>query len=180
LVSGLAKLIGLPPEPEPQPPAISLPASSAAKPEPAKPEPAKPEPKPAPEDPRIVELLSAAMNELPKIVGAAVVDLRTGGLLAARGAQALAQPILALLGPATADIFSHVAGLEQAFAELAPSHGDAESEAEAEQMVIMLSPELLYVFTRLEQRASEVLVVVCNDQSNLGLVLARLRGLNAR
>jgi hypothetical protein len=168
LVDGLTRLIGLPParDEQQEPPRRAIPLPSSAEPEPESAAEPEPEPEPHP-DPYIDQLISATLRELPKAVAVGVIDLERGVLLGHETIRPMPESILELLGPTTQAMFGddRLLAFERLLAPAAPS--------DLEQ-IILNSPTTQHVFTRLEHRPGKVMVVVCREQSNLGLVLAKL------
>lgn len=120
-------------------------------------------------------ILMKAMKEVPKAVAAGVVDMSTGMLLGVKTVDSHPQEVLDLVSAATKDLFEgdNVTNIEDAFKRM---RGVQTTERYFKE-IIVLSTNLVHVFSRLKSMQSIVVVVICRADTNLGLALMKTRGI---
>jgi len=113
------------------------------------------------------------MKEVPKAVAAGVVDMSTGMLLGVKTVDSHPQEVLDLVSAATKDLFEgdNVTNIEDTFKRM---RGVQTSERYFKEIIVM-STNLVHVFSRLKSMQSMVVVVVCRADTNLGLALMKVR-----
>jgi len=118
-------------------------------------------------------ILMKSMKEVPKAVAAGVVDMSTGMLLGVKTVDSHPQEVLDLVSAATKDLFEgdNVTNIEDTFKRM---RGVQTSERYFKEIIVM-STNLVHVFSRLKSMQSMVVVVVCRADTNLGLALMKVR-----
>lgn len=118
--------------------------------------------------------LTKSMKNIPLCVALGYVDMSTGMLLAIRTTDSHPQEVLDLVSAATADLFqgSNVVAIEKLFRQ---SRGLPENGAHYFQEIVVFSDNLLHVFMRCKQYTDHCVVVVCNKNANIGMVLTKSR-----
>ncbi len=123
-------------------------------------------------------IVNAAIANVPKSVASGVVDMGTGLLLGVKTTEQHPQAVLDMLAAATQDMFEgpSVISIEQAFKQIRNDSSDEHYFNE----VIVSSKNLIHVFSRLKQNPQVVISVVCSGDTNLGLVIMKLREIAAK
>jgi predicted regulator of Ras-like GTPase activity (Roadblock/LC7/MglB family) len=118
-------------------------------------------------------ILTKTMKDVPKAIAAGVVDMSTGMLLGVKTIDSHPQEVLDLVAAATKDMFEgdNVTTIENTFKR---ARGVTTSERYFREIVVT-STNLLHVFARLKSMQSVVVVVVCREDTNLGLALMKMR-----
>lgn len=118
-------------------------------------------------------ILIKTMKEVPKAIAAGVVDMSTGMLLGVKTIDSHPQEVLDLVAAATKDMFEgdNVTMIENTFKR---ARGVTTSERYFRE-IIVTSTNLLHIFARLKSMQSIVVVVICREDTNLGLALMKMR-----
>ncbi|MCB9753725.1 MAG: hypothetical protein H6713_27605 [Myxococcales bacterium] len=118
-------------------------------------------------------IMKRAMKEIPKCVAAGIVDLDSGMLLNVKTVDSHPQEVLDLVAAATKDLYEgdNVTTIEDAFKRIR----GVRSDEHYFQQILVMSRNLIHFFARLERDQGVVLVAVCRNDANLGLVLAKGR-----
>ena len=118
-------------------------------------------------------IIKRAMKEIPKCVAAGIVDLDSGMLLNVKTVDSHPQEVLDLVAAATKDLYEgdNVTTIENAFKRIR----GVRSDEHYFQQILVMSRNLIHFFARLERDQGVVLVAVCRNDANLGLVLAKGR-----
>ena len=118
-------------------------------------------------------IMKRAMKEIPKCVAAGIVDLDSGMLLNVKTVDSHPQEVLDLVAAATKDLYEgdNVTTIENAFKRIR----GVRSDEHYFQQILVMSRNLIHFFARLERDQGVVLVAVCRNDANLGLVLAKGR-----
>ncbi|EDM76633.1 hypothetical protein PPSIR1_18227 [Plesiocystis pacifica SIR-1] len=121
----------------------------------------------------VQSILTKTMNEVPKAVAAGVVDMSTGMLLGVKTVDSHPQEVLDLVSATTKDLFEgdNVTMIEDIFKR---SRGVQSNERYFKEIIVM-STNLVHLFARLASLPSVVVVVVCRNDTNLGLALMKVR-----
>ena len=116
-------------------------------------------------------IIRQAMKEIPKCVAAGLVDLDSGMLLNVKTVDSHPQEVLDLVAAATKDLYEgdNVTVIENTFKRLR----GVQSDERYFRQIVVLSRNLIHFFTRLDRMNKVVLVAVCRQDANLGLVLAK-------
>jgi len=151
-----------------------------APPPPMTPAPA-PETSSAPPEPDaaadLQRFLARVMESVPACCAAAWVDLAGRAVLQLRGPDNTGEiPGITALGEAVTELFqgSNVQRIEGLFRR---SRGLAEDERHYFQEIVIIADDCVGIFLRDQSRADRSLIVVSDRTVNLGMVLARARGL---
>ncbi|MGB3465362.1 MAG: hypothetical protein WBA74_08830, partial [Cyclobacteriaceae bacterium] len=114
-----------------------------------------------------------AIKSVPKAVAAGVVDMDSGMMLDMKTTSSHPQEVFDFLAAATKDMFEgeNVITIENIFKK---ARG-VKSDDRYIQEVIFFSTNLIHYFSRLPNNASMVFGVVCSNDANVGLVLAKGR-----
>lgn len=117
--------------------------------------------------------LQKAVSEIPECVAAGYVDMSTGMLLGVKTVDSHPQEVLEIVAAATADMFqgSNVTLIEGLFKK---ARG-VESDHHYFQEMLVLSDNLIHVFSRCKGNEDHVCVFVCRKSANIGMVLAKAR-----
>lgn len=120
------------------------------------------------------KVLADVLKSVPECVAAGWCDMNTGMLLGVKTVDSHPQEVLDLVAAATTDLFqgSNVTAIEQLFKK---SRGVADTGQHYFKEVIVLSDNLLHVFSRGKKKTDQVLVVVCRVNANLGMALTKVR-----
>jgi len=120
-------------------------------------------------------ILMKTMKEVPKAVACGVVDMSTGMLLGVKTVDSHPQEVLDLVSAATKDLFEgdNVTTIEDTFKRI---RGVQTNERYFKEIVVM-STNLVHIFARLKNMQSVVVVVVCREDTNLGLGLMKMRSI---
>jgi hypothetical protein len=117
--------------------------------------------------------LKAFRRDVPDCIGAGVVDMSTGMLLAVDTADKHPVEILDMLAAATADLFQGktVVQIEQAWKGL---RGVTE-DRHYFQEVLVNSDNLVHLFLRSKSNPDLVAAIICNHDVNIGMLFAQGR-----
>lgn len=117
--------------------------------------------------------LQKAVSEIPECVAAGYVDMSTGMLLGVKTVDSHPQEVLEIVAAATADMFqgSNVTLIEGLFKK---ARG-VDSAHHYFQEMLVLSDNLIHVFSRCKGNEDHVCVFVCRKSANIGMVLAKAR-----
>lgn len=120
-------------------------------------------------------ILVKTMAEVPKAVAAGVVDMSTGMLLGVKTVDSHPHEVLDLVAAATKDLFEgdNVTAIENTFKRV---RGVQTNERYFKEIMVM-STNLLHIFSRLKRYEAAVVVVVCRADTNIGLALMKMRGI---
>lgn len=119
--------------------------------------------------------LQLAMNQVPECVAAGYVDVGTGTLLSVRTVDSHPKEVLDTMSAATADIFqgANVSAIENMFKR---ARGAAAADSRQYfQEIVIFSENLLHMFLRCKKNVNHVLVVICRNNANVGMVIAKSR-----
>lgn len=118
--------------------------------------------------------LNQAVSSVPECVAGGYVDINSGMLLAIRTVDSHPHEVIDLLAAATSDLFQgqNVTMIEQLFRK---SRGVAEDKHHYFQEVIVNSDNLIHVFMRGKMQPDYILVLVCRNSANMGMVLTKAR-----
>jgi len=118
--------------------------------------------------------LSEIMKSVPECIAAGWVDMNTGMLLGVKTVDSHPQEVLDLVAAATTDLFqgANVTAIEQMFKK---ARGVADNGEHYFKEIIVLSQNLIHVFTRGKKLQEQVLVAVTRVNANLGMVLTKVR-----
>lgn len=118
--------------------------------------------------------LSEIMKQVPECIAAGWVDMNTGMLLGVKTVDSHPQEVLDLVAAATTDLFqgANVTAIEQLFKK---SRGVADNGQHYFKEIVVLSENLIHVFSRGKKKGDQVLVAVTRVSANLGMVLAKVR-----
>ncbi|MDH5632805.1 MAG: hypothetical protein OEZ10_07395 [Gammaproteobacteria bacterium] len=117
--------------------------------------------------------LQNAISTIPECVAAGYVDMTTGMLLGVKTVDSHPQEVLEIIAAATADMFqgSNVTLIEKLFKK---SRG-VDNDHHYFQEMLVLSDNLIHVFSRTKGNEDHVCVFVCRKSANMGMVLAKAR-----
>ena len=120
------------------------------------------------------KVLAEVLKNVPECIAAGWVDMNTGMLLGVKTVDSHPQEVLDLVAAATTDLFqgSNVTAIEQMFKK---SRGVSDTGQHYFREIIVLSENLLHVFSRGKKKTDQVLVVVCRVNANLGMALSKVR-----
>lgn len=118
--------------------------------------------------------INAAQKSIPECVASGFVDIKTGMLLGIKTVDSHPREVLDLVAAATGDLFqgSNVTAIEQMFKK---ARGVKDDGHHYFQEIIVLSDNLIHVFSRCKKNEDLVLVSVCRGSANLGMVLSKAR-----
>jgi hypothetical protein len=118
--------------------------------------------------------IAAAQKSIPECVATGFVDIKTGMLLAIKTVDSHPREVLDLVAAATGDLFqgSNVTAIEQMFKK---ARGVKDDGHHYFQEIIVLSDNLIHVFSRCKKNEDLVLVSVTRGSANLGMVLSKAR-----
>lgn len=118
--------------------------------------------------------LNEIMKNVPECIAAGWVDMNTGMLLGVKTVDSHPQEVLDLVAAATTDLFqgANVVAIEQMFKK---SRGVADNGEHYFKEIIVLSQNLLHIFSRGKKKHEQVLVAVTRVSANLGMVLTKVR-----
>lgn len=122
--------------------------------------------------------LSRVASTVPECLAAGYVDMMSGMLLGVKTVDSHPQEVLDMVAAASADLFqgANVTAIEKLFRK---SRGQKEDGSHYFKEILVVSENLLHVFLRSRGNSDHVLIVVCRLSANLGMVLAKTRGLQA-
>jgi len=118
--------------------------------------------------------LQQAVKDVPECVAAGYVDMESGMLLSAKTVDSHPAEVLEVVAAATADMFqgTNVSLIESMFKK---SRGVADDGHHYFQEMIIMSDNLIHVFMRSKANEQHILVVICRNSANLGMVLTKAR-----
>lgn len=118
--------------------------------------------------------LNAAVAAVPECVAAGYVDMTTGMLLGVKTVDSHPTEVLELVSAATADLFqgTNVQMIENLFKK---SRGVKQDDHHYFQEMVILSDNLLHVFSRCKGNEDHVVVFVCRKSANMGMALSKVR-----
>jgi hypothetical protein len=118
--------------------------------------------------------LTELIKTVPECIAAGWVDINTGMLLGVKTVDSHPQEVLDLVAAATTDLFqgSNVVAIEQMFKK---SRGVPDSTDHYFKEIIVLSQNLLHIFSRGKKKQDQILVVVTRISANLGMALTKVR-----
>jgi len=118
--------------------------------------------------------LQQAVKDVPECVAAGYVDMESGMLLSAKTVDSHPAEVLEVVAAATADMFqgTNVSLIESMFKK---SRGVADDGHHYFQEMIIMSDNLIHVFMRSKANEQHILVLICRNSANLGMVLTKAR-----
>lgn len=118
--------------------------------------------------------LNDAISQIPECVAAGYVDMTTGMLLGVKTVDSHPTEVLEIVSAATADMFqgSNVTMIENMFKK---SRGVTGDDHHYFQEMMVLSDNLLHIFSRCKNNEDHVVVFVCRKSANMGMALAKVR-----
>lgn len=118
--------------------------------------------------------IGVAQKSIPECVATGFVDIKTGMLLAIKTVDSHPREVLDLVAAATGDLFqgSNVTAIEQMFKK---ARGVKDDGHHYFQEIIVLSDNLIHVFSRCKKNEDLVMVSVTRGSANLGMVLSKAR-----
>jgi hypothetical protein len=118
--------------------------------------------------------IAQAQKSIPECVAIGVVDMTTGMLLAVKTVDSHPREVLDLVAAATGDIFQgpNVSAIEKLFKK---SRGVKDDGHHYFQEILVMSDNLIHVFQRCKRNEDLVVVCVCRNTANLGMVLSKSR-----
>lgn len=121
--------------------------------------------------------LNAAQSAVPECVAAGYVDMSTGMLLAVKTVDSHPSEVLDLVSAATADLFqgTNVVAIEKLFKK---ARGNSDTHHYFQE-ILVFSTNLIHVFMRGKKQTNHAAVFVCRGNANIGMVLAKSRGVLA-
>jgi hypothetical protein len=117
--------------------------------------------------------LNAAITSIPECLAGGYVDIGSGLLLGIRTVDSHPSAVIDLVAAATADLFQgpNVSTIEAIFKK---ARG-VENNRHYFQEIIINSDNLIHVFIRGRKYSDYVVVFVCRNTANIGLMLAKSR-----
>ena len=118
--------------------------------------------------------LNEVMKSVPECIAVGWVDMNTGMLLGVKTVDSHPREVLDLVAAATTDIYqgTNVSAIEKLFKK---ARGVAENDEHYFKEIIVLSQNLLHIFSRGKKKTDQVLVAVCRISANLGMALTKVR-----
>ncbi|MDH5632806.1 MAG: hypothetical protein OEZ10_07400 [Gammaproteobacteria bacterium] len=119
--------------------------------------------------------LNDAIAQIPECVAAGYVDLSSGMLLGVKTVDSHPGEVLEIVAAATADMYqgSNVTMIENMFKK---SRGVPTGDGHHYfQEMMVLSDNLLHIFSRCKGNEDHVCVFVCRKSANMGMALAKVR-----
>lgn len=118
--------------------------------------------------------IAEAIKTVPEAVACGMVDMSTGMMIGVKTVDSHPQEVLDLVAAATSDIFqgSNVTSIEKLFKQ---ARGTPDDGRHFFQEIVVLSDNLIHVFTRGKDNQDQVVVTVCRGSANLGMVLTKSR-----
>ena len=119
--------------------------------------------------------IQQAISAIPECLAAGYVDINSGMLIAVRTVDSHPREVLDLVAAATADLFQGptVSMIERLFRQ---SRGlPPDDDAHYFREILVNSENLIHVFMRGKLHPDYVLVFVCRNIANLGMVLTKAR-----
>lgn len=120
------------------------------------------------------ETFQNAIDSVPECVASGCVDMSTGMLLGAQTDGNHSQARLDVVSAATADLFRGI-GVSEIETMFRKANNSAPSKSDYYQEIIVFSEELVHVFLRTQNYPEHVVVFVCRNSANPGIVLAKTR-----
>lgn len=120
--------------------------------------------------------LNEAVSTVPDCVAAGYVDMTTGMLLGVKTVDSHPQEVLEIVSAATADLYqgANVTTIEKLFKK---SRGVKDDGHHYFQEMIILSDNLIHIFSRCKSNEDHVVVFVCRKSVNMGMALAKARSM---
>jgi O-phosphoseryl-tRNA(Cys) synthetase len=117
--------------------------------------------------------INDAQTSVPECVAIGVVDVDSGLLLDVKTVDSHPSEVLDLVAAATGDLFQgpNVTAIENSFKKMRGVNTDVRYFQE----IIVNSNNLIHVFLRMKQKKSQVVVFVCRNSANIGMVLSKAR-----
>lgn len=118
--------------------------------------------------------IAEAIKSVPEAVACGIVDMSTGMLMGVKTVDSHPQEVLDLVAAATSDLFqgANVSSIEKLFKQ---ARGTGDDGRHYFQEIVVLSDNLIHVFTRGKDKQDVVVVTVCRASANLGMVLTKAR-----
>ncbi len=118
--------------------------------------------------------LNKAVSEIPECVAAGYVDLTTGMLLGIKTVDSHPAEVMDILAAATADLFqgANVTTIESLFKK---ARGIENNGHHYFQEMLILSDNLLHIFSRMKTNQEHVICFVCRKSVNMGMALTKSR-----
>ncbi|MFO0590928.1 MAG: hypothetical protein U0441_25520 [Polyangiaceae bacterium] len=118
--------------------------------------------------------LATAQTNIPECIASGYVDMSTGMLLGVKTVDSHPREVLDLVAAATADLFQgpNVSAIEQLFRR---SRGVSEDGSHYFEEIIVMSHNLIHVFSRCKRHPEHAIVFVCRKSANIGMVIAKSR-----
>jgi len=117
--------------------------------------------------------LAKAISSIPECIAGGYVDIGSGLLLSVRTVDSHPAEVIDLVAAATADLFQgpNVSAIEALFKK---ARG-VENDRHYFQEIFATSDNLIHVFLRGKKYSDYVMVIVCRNTVNFGLMLAKAR-----
>lgn len=118
--------------------------------------------------------LDKAVKTIPECVAGGYVDLTTGMLLGIKTVDSHPAEVMDILAAATADLFqgTNVVTIENLFKKARGTENDGRHYF---QELIVLSENLVHVFSRCKSNEEHVACFVCRKSVNMGMALTKAR-----
>ncbi|VAW94288.1 hypothetical protein MNBD_GAMMA22-2205 [hydrothermal vent metagenome] len=118
--------------------------------------------------------INKAVSDIPECVAAGYVDLSTGMLLGIKTVDSHPSEVMDILAAATADLFqgSNVSTIESLFKKARGVENDGHHYF---QEMLILSDNLLHIFSRIKNNQEHVICFVCRKSVNMGMALTKAR-----
>ena len=118
--------------------------------------------------------IQKSVADIPECVAAGLVDLSTGMLLGIKTVDSHPQEVMDILAAATADLFqgTNVITIENMFKKARGIEGDTHHYF---QEMIVMSDNLVHVFSRCKSNENLVACFVCRKSVNLGMAMTKTR-----
>ncbi|MCX4095086.1 hypothetical protein [Nocardia sp. alder85J] len=122
---------------------------------------------------RVGALVRNLRTEVPECIAAGAIDMSTGMLLAVQTVDDHPAEVLDLLAAATLELFQgrNVVMIEEIWKE----RRGVRSDEHYFQEVLVNSDNLAHLFVRIDSRDDIVIVVVCRNTVNVGMLFAQTR-----
>jgi hypothetical protein len=120
------------------------------------------------------QALETALRSVPDCVVAGYVDLRTGVLLGVKTAESHPQEALDLVSATAAGLFQDP-NLSAVESWVLNSDGGDSADSTSIQEFVVMSDQLLHMFTRCKSNHDHVAVFVMRKSANIGMALTRSR-----
>jgi hypothetical protein len=114
------------------------------------------------------------MKAVPECLAAGYVDVASGMLLGVKTVDSHPSEVLDLLAAACAELFQgpNVVAIEDIFKK---SRGTNDADAHYFQEMIVLSDNLVHIFTRGKTMQDHIVTFVCRKSVNMGMALTKAR-----